>query len=45
MLELTRDLYDGLALSPIVLSPEEIEERLKKGDQFVQEILDEGIEL
>lgn len=45
VLELTRDLYNGLAFSPIVLKPEEVEERLKKGDQFVQEILETGIEL
>jgi len=45
VLELTRDLYNGLALSPIVLRPEEVEKRIKMGDQFVQEILDIGIEL
>lgn len=45
VLGLTRDLYKGLALSPIVLRPEEVEDRLKRGDQFVQEILETGIEL
>jgi len=45
VLELTRDFYNGLALSPIVLRPEEIEQRIKIGDQFVQEILDKGVEL
>ncbi len=45
VLELVRDLYDGLALSPIVLRPEEVSERLRIGDQFVQEILEEGIRL
>ena len=45
VLELTRDLYNGLALSPIVLRPEEVEQRIKIGDQFIQEILDKGIEL
>ncbi len=45
VLELVRDLYDGLALSPIVLKPEEVSERLRIGDQFVQEILEEGIRL
>ena len=45
VLALVRDLYNGLALSPIVLSPEEVVERLKIGDQFVQGILDEGVEL
>jgi predicted nucleotidyltransferase len=45
VLGIVRDLYKGLALSPIVLRPEEVEERLKKGDQFVQGILEEGIEI
>jgi len=45
VLEIVRDLYNGLALSPIVLRPEEIAERLKIGDQFVQEILETGVEL
>lgn len=40
-----RDLYEGLALSPIVLKPGEVAKRLEIGDQFVQEILEEGIEL
>jgi predicted nucleotidyltransferase len=45
VLELVRDLYDGLALSPIVLKPEEVSERLRIGDQFLQEILEEGVVL
>ncbi len=45
VLELVRDLYPGLALSPIVLRPEEVKERLKIGDHFIQEILETGIEL
>jgi len=45
VLALVRDLYKGLALSPIVLRPEEVAERLKIGDQFVQEILETGVEL
>ncbi len=45
VLGLVRDLYDGLALSPIVLRPEEVAKRLRIGDQFVQGILEEGIEL
>jgi uncharacterized protein len=45
VLEIVHDLYNGLPLSPIVLTSEEIEERLKLGDQFVQEILEKGIEL
>lgn len=45
VLGLVRDLYKGLALSPIVLKPEEVRQRLKVGDQFVQEILETGIKL
>jgi len=45
VLGLVRDLYNGLALSPIVLQPEEVSERLKRGDQFVQDILETGVEL
>jgi predicted nucleotidyltransferase len=45
VLEIVHDLYNGLPLSPIVLTSEEIEKRLKLGDQFVQEILEKGIEL
>jgi predicted nucleotidyltransferase len=45
VLELTRDLYNGLALCPIVLKPEEVKERVEIGDQFIQEILDKGVEL
>lgn len=40
-----RDLYHGLALSPIVLRPEELAKRVELGDQFVQEILETGKEL
>jgi predicted nucleotidyltransferase len=45
VLEIVHDLYNGLPLSPIVLNSKEIEERLKIGDQFVQEIIEEGVEL
>jgi len=44
-LRIVRDLYGGLPLSPIVLRPDELEKRKRKGDQFVDEILKEGIEL
>jgi predicted nucleotidyltransferase len=40
---LIRDLRNGLPVSPIVLTPEEVEKRRRKGDQFVQQILEEGI--
>lgn len=45
VLELTRSLYAGFGLSPIVLRPEEVEQRLKIGDQFIQGIIDNGVEL
>ena len=45
VLGLVRDLYHGLALSPIVLTPEEVRQRLKRGDPFIQEILEAGIKL
>ncbi|MEW6007840.1 MAG: nucleotidyltransferase domain-containing protein [bacterium] len=45
VLGLVRDLYGGLALSPIVLKPEEVAKRLKIKDQFVEGIVKEGIEL
>ncbi len=40
---LTRDLIKKIPVSPIVFTPEEIENSLKRGDQFIQEILERGI--
>jgi predicted nucleotidyltransferase len=45
VLETVHELYDNLPLSPIVLTPSEVEERIKVGDQFIKEILEKGIEL
>ena len=45
VLALIRDLSRGLPLSPVVLTPEELQERLARKDFFIQEILDEGIAL
>ncbi|MBU1781968.1 nucleotidyltransferase domain-containing protein, partial [bacterium] len=45
VLGIVRDLYKGLALSPIVLRSQEVKRRLKINDQFVQEILEKGVEL
>lgn len=45
VLSLVRDLYIGLALSPIVLKPDEVSARLRIGDQFIQDIVENGIEL
>lgn len=39
---LIRDLRNGLPIAPIVLTPKEIEERKKVGDQFIIEILEKG---
>lgn len=44
-LGLVRDLSRGLALSPIVLTPEEFEQHLKSHNAFVEEINREGIVL
>lgn len=40
---LVRDLRRKMPFSPIVLTPEEVEERKKRGDQFISEILETGI--
>jgi len=45
VLALIRDLSRGLPLSPVVLTPKELQERLARKDSFIQEILDEGIAL
>jgi predicted nucleotidyltransferase len=42
---LIRDLSRGLPISPIVLTPEELSQRLNDGDPFVQEIVESGVEL
>ena len=40
-----RDLRKGLPVAPIVLTPQEVEQRKRKRDQFVQEILKNGVAL
>jgi len=42
---LIRDLRNGLPIAPIVLTPGEVEERRKVGDQFIIGILEEGFTL
>jgi HEPN domain-containing protein/predicted nucleotidyltransferase len=42
---IVRDLYNKTPVSPIVLTPEEVQKRLDHGDQFIQQIFDEGIRL
>ena len=43
--EAVRDLSIGLPLSPLVMTAEEVEHRLSRGDPFVRDILAEGVEL
>mgnify|MGYP001612844708 FL=1 len=45
VLGLLRDLYPGLALEPIVLTPEEVQRRLERGDPFVKDIMESGVAL
>ncbi len=42
---LIRDLRDGLPVSPIVLTPGELEKRRQAGDPFVREISQTGVSL
>lgn len=42
---LIRDLRDGLPIAPIVLTPEEAEKRRKIGDQFITDILENGVNI
>ena len=39
---LTRDAGRGISFEPLILTPSELQERIKIGDFFVQEILKEG---
>ncbi len=43
--DLVHDLSLKHSLQPLVLTPEEIEKRLERGDQFIQQILTRGIQL
>jgi len=40
-----RDLSFGILISPLVFTPEEVAIRQERGDAFLQEILDVGVEL
>jgi len=42
---LVRDLCCKIPFSPIVLTPDEVEKRLLIGDQFVEQIIEEGVYL
>ena len=41
----TRDLSFELPISPLVLTPSEVEQRLRRGDAFLREVLDQGIDV
>jgi HEPN domain-containing protein/predicted nucleotidyltransferase len=43
--ESIRDLSRGLPISPLVLTPVEVRQRLVAGDPFVRDVLDSGVEL
>lgn len=45
VLAIVRDLGRGMPLSPIVLTPEELATRLDRRDQFVEEMVQGGVEL
>ncbi|HID43136.1 MAG TPA: nucleotidyltransferase domain-containing protein [Archaeoglobaceae archaeon] len=45
VLALVRDLKKGIPIEPIVLTEEEVENRIKVGDQFVQDIIEKGVYL
>ncbi len=45
VLAAVRDISLGLPLAPIVLTPEELSERIARGDQFILEIVQTGVEL
>ena len=44
-LAVVRDMSIGLPLSLLVLTPDELSARLALGDQFIQEIIETGVEL
>ena len=43
--EAIRDLSFRIPVSPLVLTPDEIAERQARGDAFIREILETGVEL
>lgn len=40
--ELLTDIHPSIGLEPLVLTPAEVEQRLRIGDQFVGEVLERG---
>ncbi|MGE0471802.1 MAG: hypothetical protein Nkreftii_000540 [Candidatus Nitrospira kreftii] len=45
VLRVVRELSYGLPLAPIVLSPQELQTRLDRGDQFIAEVVGTGVDL
>ncbi len=45
VLTIVDDLIKKIPFSPIVLTPDEVSDRTKIGDQFIAEILNEGIRI
>jgi predicted nucleotidyltransferase len=45
VLKTVRDISQGIPLSPIVLTPDELKARLDRGDQFIQDIGATGVDL
>ena len=45
VLSIVRDLGRGMPLAPIVLTPDELAARLDRGDQFVEEMVQGGVDL
>lgn len=44
VVRIMRDLRYGLPLSPVVLTSEELKARIERGDQFIQGIVEKGVE-
>jgi len=45
VVRIIRDLRRGLAIEPIVMTREEVEDRIEMGDEFVKQIIEEGVPL
>ncbi len=45
VLGLVRTTRRGLPISPLVLTPTEVRERLERGDIFIRDILENGVDL
>jgi predicted nucleotidyltransferase len=45
VLRAVRELSYGMPLAPIVLTPRELQARLDRGDQFIAEVVETGVDL